>query len=403
VNALKSGGSPTPIQVSNETGANAICDSSDINGLTAGLITDPANFNNTAYFYFLPGSDATCGTSDDVWKMVKVGMTATDAPIPAKEPVATLHNATTAAIIGWLAKNGTNLNQYDANFSNPVTVTTFTNSVYWEGWGTTLGSFFLQVDGQLYLYHVSTHTLSGSLYTFSCGVTCGPNNFRQDGVNGYFKDGNSIYKVPLNGSSSASLLVSETGSINLFLLTDKDVVYDTLSFPLGLSGLRAVAKTGGTPFDLDTSAGAFPLLSAGVRVYYIVGETAKVVREDGTIESSIDNASWRGASVSTTVTLSDADANDVSRIILAEGITGTSVANSTLKSFDAATNTLVATLGTVPADISSIFFSPADGDNLLGIGVTGSNNDVFFVNTGTADSLIRVTTDKNESLVQFSP
>jgi len=320
--------------------------------------------------------------------------------------VATLHNATTGAIIGWLAEDGTNLNRYDANFSNPVTVTTFTNSVNFNGWGTTLDTFFLQVDDQLYLYHVSTHTLSSSLHTFSCGVTCGSNNIKQDGVNGYFNDGNSIYKVPLNGNTSASLLVSETDSIGQFLLTDNDVVYDTFSFSLGPGGLKAVAKTGGTPFDLDTSAGAIPLWAAGVRVYYSVDETAKVVREDGTIESSIANASWVGISLSTTLTLSNA--NVASRIILAEGMTGTSVANSTLKSFNAATNTLVATLGTVPTDISSLFFTPEDGDNLLGNGVTNTgshNKDVFFVNTGIADSLARITdtTDKDESLIIFTP
>ena len=406
VNALKSGGSPTHIQVSNETGANTVCNSSNINGITAGLNTDPANFNNTSYFYLLPGSDATCGTSDDVWQIVKVGMTATDTPIPAKEPVATLHNATTGAIIGWLAEDGTNLNRYDTNFSNLGTVTTFTNSVTWVGWGTTPDTFFLHVDDQLYLYHVSTHTLSSSLHTFSCGVVCGNDIIREDSVNGYFNDGNSIYKVPLNGNTSASLLVSETDSILQLLLTNNDVVYNTFSISLGLSGLKAVAKTGGTPFDLDTSAGAIPLWGAGVRVYYSVGETAKVVREDGTIESSIANASWVGISLNTTITLGNT--NVASRIILAEGMTGTSVANSTLKSFNAATNTLVATLGTVPTDISSLFFTPEDGDNLLGNGVTNTgshNKDVFFVNTGIADSLARITdtTDKDESLIIFTP
>jgi len=67
------GQSLTPAQVSSETGAATVCD------------TDPdsdlMNVDNSIYFYKLPGTDGNCNTSDDVEKMVTVGMSSSTSPV----------------------------------------------------------------------------------------------------------------------------------------------------------------------------------------------------------------------------------------------------------------------------------------------------------------------------------
>ena len=73
------------MQLSNEVlGAGTLC-SDGLDDGDAGM--DLANANNSQYLYQLKGVDGLCGTVDDVYKMVRLGMTASDTPITAKKPV----------------------------------------------------------------------------------------------------------------------------------------------------------------------------------------------------------------------------------------------------------------------------------------------------------------------------
>lgn len=381
VSALKSGGTPTKVQVSSETGAATICNKSGNN--------DFANPDNSGYIYSLPGTDGLCNTTDDVWRMVKIGMTATTAPVPAKESVMSLNNWQTGAITGFLAKSGNSLNRYDANFDLAATVTTFTTLMGVYHYASN-GDTVLWVDNKLFIYHIGTNTLSNLIYTSSSTY----HNTPIDGTNGYFKDGTSIYKFPLDGSAAATVLATESGTIDKLFYTDSKVVY--VSSQGSSSTLKAVSKTGGTASTLDsaTSGGISIYQVSGTRIYYNIttgsGSTAKVANENGTIESSISNAVWTGAVGGTTVTLGPWTPVWVLRV---DGMTGTGMANGTLKSIDASNNTAVVTLGTVPSDIKSIVFY-GNGNDMLGTGSTNGTSstfDIFFMNSDTPNSLVRVT------------
>jgi hypothetical protein len=113
---LTSTSTPVAQQLSSEAAAT-VDDLCSFTGTTAGtgayynyagifFATDLQNPMNTSYVYRLPGPDGVCNTSDDIFHMVKTGMSATTAPIVATAmPVATVHNAT-GRITGFIITSG---------------------------------------------------------------------------------------------------------------------------------------------------------------------------------------------------------------------------------------------------------------------------------------------------------
>jgi len=410
VSALTSNGPPAATQLSNEAGAGLICRSTS-DGFD---LTDPAL---SQFVYELPGPNGTCSdniTQDNVWRMVTVGMNASDSPVPAKKPVAALHDwSTTGALIGWLALDGATVYRYDPQFTDATKqlVITITSAVSRVDASTEMPAdgIFLVVDNTLRFYNVGTGTLSESLYSnvpFGIGAIA----IIRDGVNGFFQDGSSIYKVPADGSAPATLLVSDhLGPV--FALLDYSVVYTVLT-GTGTE-LHSVLKSGMLSFKLDSVPDEITgLWTAGFRVYYNVlsasGVTAKVMHEDGTPESSSVNSAWVGMSNSTT--LSYGTRTTPMRLILSKKMHGASVAKSTLSSIDAATNTPVAKLGSVPSDIDHLGFF-GSGNELLAVGWSGfllppdiaviSAADVFFLDSETTNSFARVSSTPDiESLIQ---
>jgi len=148
VSTLKSG-SLTPVQVSSESMADQLC--------TEGSPGDPveedfSNVNNSQFRYVLPGIDGVCNTNDDVWKMVRLGMSSTDTPVLAKPTIQGLTDFTTGAISGWLLHEPVagELQRCDASFANCSTITTVTSSVAWHS--QSANSSLLEIDNQLFVY-----------------------------------------------------------------------------------------------------------------------------------------------------------------------------------------------------------------------------------------------------------
>lgn len=399
VSALKNGGTPIPVQLSSESDIFSPCNN-DLNDLGEDL----ANPDNSQFLYSLSGPDGNCNTTDDVWKMVKVGMEPTDAPIPAREPVTSIVDISSGTLTGWLAIDESTLKRYDANFENRVPITPFTDSIDEIGKGGVTSSgynIFLKVDNQLYAYNTGTGELSQPLHTFQS-----PDSYFNslDGTNLYFVDGNSIYKIPQDGSVPSIPLVAEGSPGNIVYLysTDNRVIY-VYSASEG-DELKAMAKTGGEPSTLDkvTSGSLYIMDVAGDRVYYEVlkypspenpsRSIARVVREDGTLETSVEDAYWVGETF--TAQTPGVDMKPA-RLIRVEGINGQSPSGGTLKSVDGATNTVVATLGTVDSDINEWILFSGFGKDLLGWGVSSTDlqlqMDVFYLNTDTDNSLRRLT------------
>jgi len=121
---------PVPVQVSNETGGAAFCD-------PHGAENEPdlSDHGKSVYIYQVPGNDGSCFTTDDVWKMVRLNMTASDSPITAKPIVTVLNDTSTGATIGFLAFEGNKLVRCDQNFLNCSDVLSFTTDVEELGFG----------------------------------------------------------------------------------------------------------------------------------------------------------------------------------------------------------------------------------------------------------------------------
>lgn len=390
VSAL-SGDNLTPVQVSNASGLTSICQ--------ARPEPDYADHDNAQLVYRLPGADNTCGNADDVWKMVKTGMSSSESPYAAFQPLAAIRDGATGAINGWLAINGGNVNAYDANFTNPVLVSAFsaTPSVL-----STVadGRIVLHIDNELRLYdpYATPPTLSGSLGTVTAIGTV-----RRDDTHLYYDDGAALYRMPLDGSSAASLVITGSGYVSLASSTSNRLVY------WDDSSLKSVPKSGGSPTTLASGGGVAiePIGASGTRFYFHAYwycgtgwcSTAHIIDEDGTNDTTINDSAWFAWTEPTSVSYGTS-ARDMAldRVLLRNVLT----APYTVKSYAAGSGTLLGLLGTMPATMdqgySPFFMRLPNNGNLLGYSLDSGNgtNDVVFLNTDIDNSLTRVT-DSNEN------
>jgi|GEM_PF-2419101 len=388
----------TPTQVSSEADVTTLCN--------RGMVPDFAGQDNSVYLYEMPGPDSTCSTaSDNILKMVRVGMNSTDNPIVAKQVMTTepifsndrfmaLWDKTSGAIIGWLAREGQNLVRCNQNFENCTALSPFATTIRNLGGNVFTGQIILLIDSNLHAYNISTGALSQSLYT-SLGST--PTGGRSDATHLYFRDAGSILRVPLDGSAPASPLVTESGNLRFFNLTSNSVVYTVFSTSSTTTSLKVISKAGGTPSTLVPFTTDFTELEvvAGNWLYYQKGSTAGKIMDDGTGGTEIPNARWVGQIASADSSYSvpafgSGSTFEIQTILWVEGCSISSCAGGTLKSLDAPTNTGEIVLGTLPSDISYIDFFEI-GQNSLSYTALSAVVDILFIKADQANSLVRVT------------
>jgi len=394
MSALKSD-PQTPIQVSNETGASIICDTDDE--------IDWSDHGKSVFFYKLPGGDSNCNTGDDVWKMVRLNMSASDAPIMAKAWELGQFNQSTGALEGFLAFDGNKLVRCDQNFQNCTDLVLFSTSA--EALEDNFsGDAILRVDNQLFHYNTVSGILSIALHTFSGGIPSFVNS-AADETAMFFADGDQMFKLFMNGNTPSTPFITETGTtFDIINATTSKVVYTTRTGGLPTTYImKAAEKSNGvvTPLVSSTTDFLAPFdFISGNFVFYDRMSTSGsftrgVIKDDGTASSEIPNAAWYGL----TGSAFSAEGVVVDRLIWAEGCT-VSCAGGTLKSVNA-TATGALTLGTIPNDIFFIdFFAFGAGDSILGGGPDHSGlfeTDVFFVNPNQANSLSRITTTSSFS------
>jgi len=425
VSALKSD-SLTPLRVSSESMANQLCPDGPVHGnITRG---DLSNVDNSQFFYVLPGIDGLCDTNDDVWKMVRLGMSATDTPVIAKPTIMELTSLTTGVISGWLVHDPVagELQRCDASFASCSTIATVTSSVDWH---TQADNYILlEIDNQLFVYTIDADTLSLALFTIPAGTYL--NDVANDDNTTYFVYGSLIYQIPVNGSAMATVLTMESGDIQNLQLNNNNLVYQLGSSAQGTE-IKSVSKAGGTPLSLVTATDTDYLrilIAKNNRVYYNVRNTtgtgatlanvpvaAGVIDDDGMNQMETMAAAWTGVIFSTTWNLNNPlnFGTLVDKVILAEGYdiigAGGGYAGATITSVDAATSADIATLGTLPTtDYLRNVFCFGLGDNRL-CSVSADltprstppaspfQSDVFYLNASTDNSLTRVTNTASES------
>lgn len=391
---------PTPVQISNETGAAAICDSDeepDFGG----------NHGNSVYGYSLPGADTTCFTSDDVWKGIRLNMTSVDSPIDfsalALQPVTTLRDMTNAAIVGWIAVDhsaGT-LVECTADFTDCSTTIIGTTVLNVGSIGIDLNSGAQAIwvyDGtnyDVYTYDAVSSTLSSSLYSSTTPLQS--DDF-QDATAAYFGEGPQVIKKISFSGPTVTTVVDETATTQFIVeaqLTDTRLVYVTADAAFTTITIKSVPKAGGasTPLVSATSPDNFDgLIFSRNKVFYNKTSSgtdyAGYILDDGSASAyEVPDAQWTAMAASSTMNAA-ADFT-ITRLIRSHS-------DATVWSFDPAAYSSTSTgiqLGTMPSGEGMYsMYGGGLGNHMIGVGFnTAGLGDIFYFEPDVAGSIVRVT------------
>lgn len=397
---------PQPQRLSSETEARTICE--NYGG------PDLANDANARIVYALPGPDDNCQSAgDNVWRAVRIGMTAADAPISAKPVITSFSDPANGGLGGWLVREGNDLKVYDADFAQSGTLISAGRIEYLQG-GTS-DKLLIRAGDDLHVFDTATRTLSPRRHTLSNPVY----SYTRDGSDVWVLDGDDFFRYSLNDSAQAVKVAEDAQDVRG---SNIEIAGDRIVYILARPGatatqrtyvVKSLPKSGGAPMVLaDNLSGIGGFAVAGSRVYFnaLQGNTATAwsMLADGTLPAAIPNAAW-------TDSIADAEISPqrgrtVHTMLLTEGYTNADVqfGGGTLSSYDAATFTRVATLGQLPSDMELIRLGTGTGRYFLGVGygdpqaaTAPRNQDIFLIDTFTSGSLQRLTnTPLPESAVQ---
>jgi hypothetical protein len=419
VNALKER-SLIPEQLSSESNANQMCTPLS----KQAVISDYNNPGNSQYLYSLPGVDAVCGTSDDLLRMVRLGMSANDAPIEAKKALRPLIDLNNGGISGWLVNDAGALKTCDANFRNcgATIANVATDAIFWLD-SRRHESLLLEIDQQFFIYNIPTQTLSLPRFTRSSS-TQAVGLAVADGSMVYLADEDTLYQFPADGSDDAVVLwVDPVGVGNLKVTTNK-VIYKSGD------SLKAVDKTGGAAITLVSGSDNLFYSTSGDLVYYSYAlllyqplsgasldstlvqhfNKAGIVTAGGDILFERGNAQWVFQVVGPRPIWIGGESDlmnvDTTTMVLASGGSsgsGHSLPGATLQSFNTSTGQAGPILGRLPDDNEITYlFCKQGGEAMLchtshhirlatESVVTVFEGDVYFVNKAEAGSLLRIT------------
>ena len=413
------------------------------------FVADLANPTNSSYLYRLPGPDGVCNTTDDVVHMVKTGMGPNDAPITVSAmPVAAVRSAD-GGLAGFIIKSGSELVETDSNLANPVVLGSFAAPIgvavalpvgTTQGYPT--GGLYV-VDGNIVYVDYVGHSVSAPLYTIpnwtptneAAAFAASPNTLYfsiNTPASGATAASAAIYAMPADGSAAPAAIDREPGRILTlsFPIQGTDLVWAVANPTFEVESLPAA---GGSVSVLATTAGnAGTLLATATTVYYtdwlssydgttkvstrsntetgIVGLNGTVVQAplaNSTFVNGGEQAPWPNDTTTTqTPYLTLLQVQGLTPVAVTNATTGEQfvvdgVSGGTLIAIDAATNQPSLTLGTLPTSTAAALNGTFRGNG--GSGFIEANNsistndpasrDLYFLNTKTAGSLVRVTGD----------
>ena len=453
---LTSIGEPQPQRVSNETNAT-IDDTCSLSGTQVAGATyaytgvyfaaDLQNPVDSSYFYRLPGPGGTCNSGSDVIKMVKTGMSPSDAPVTvAGMPVATVHTSL-GGIAGFVVTSGAQLVMVDANFQNPVVLGTFAAPISVAQVlpvglvsGEPTGQLFV-VDGNVVHVDYVGHSVSAPLYTIPTWSATGAGAlFAASPTTLYIAQdtaattgtaaSTSVYAIPADGSATAAALDTEAGSIEtlVFPVSGTSVLWGVSN---GTYAIRAMPDGGGAVTTVASGTvndGTF--VATASAVYYTTwagasdastnvttrsGTSSGIVGMDGAvIQAPLANstfvdggeaAPWPDdATTDRTPFVTLLQVQGLSTVTVTDPANGhaftyDAVSGGTLVAIDAASNQQVATVGKLPSSNAvslSGTFRDIDHNGFLEATnplstLDPATRDLYVMNTRQDHSLARVT------------
>ncbi len=434
------GTAPAAVPLSSETTATI----DDVCSYTPGAnlvgtvsASDFVTPSNSAYFYRLPGADGVCGTADDTVRMVKLGMSATDAPISALMPIAVARSAA-GAISGYVAVQGATLTLFDSNFANPRVLYTASAPIVQAYRLSTppqivsTSSLFV-VDGRIVFLDYAAGTSRGPLFTLARPAETPPTATGSDAL--YFVDtvitgtgaqavtAATLYKMPLDGSAAPSALLSEPVRIQTVQLPPGSTTLAYSSTPAGgVYTIKTVSTAGGATRSVlagNGNTGSFTAIGAGIywsssqrtetapRTFVFSDPRSGVVRNDGTVllpavvNSRFEGNAERSDSLVVTRLFRVRGLSPVTTVVASNGdtITDAAAAGSLLDSIDISSNLFGPTIGTVPSSTIAFLGTGLVGDSGFIAGTTRNSTanpatrELLYLNATLAGSLIRVTTN----------
>ncbi|MEW8304087.1 MAG: hypothetical protein AB2724_13890 [Candidatus Thiodiazotropha sp.] len=436
--SVNQSGSLTPVQISSETTAGQICSISGVGIAALQSVNDLTDINQSQLVYSFPGADGDCSTnSDNIWKMIRLGMSSSDSPIDALSPIIWLWDNDNS-IGGWLVNDNGNLKRCDQNFINCGNgIAQVRNARVIPGspfpvFGGALGlnNHLLEIDGQLFVYNGDTNTLSDAIFAIPEGEYF--SGYTTDENYIYLASFSMLYRAPIDGSSTAILLGQEDPGSGIgpviwsLNATENKLVYAyyEINETGNVGEIKTLDKSGGTPETLVTAAGAnFGDVSVkGERIYYDLRELnidisntaliqtvipllAGVMDENGVIEFEAANAGWVGSTFSSTLDYEmGSQAWVIDKIVLGE-ITNREISGMSLRTFDTASGNELLNLGTVPnieglTEFNCVFSTVQDHILCLAAieitpqpqpGSPTTQQDIFYLDVSTSGSLTRVT------------
>jgi len=456
---LTSSTTPDAQQLSSESSAT-VDDTCSFTGTTAGtgayynyagifFATDLQNPTNSSYVYRLPGPDGVCDTPDDIFHMVKTGMSATAAPIVATGmPVTSVHSAM-GGITGFVITSGSSLVLVNSSFSNPVTLGTFAATIgvavalpvgATQGYPT--GQLYV-VDGNIVYVNYTAQTVSASLNTIpNWTTTNAAATFAASPTTLYFAINTpatkstpasaTIYSMPANGSAAPSSVDNEAGHVAtlVFPVNGSNLIWGVENTGTGYT-IRTVPQTGGNPTTLETGTnndGTF--IATASTVYYTTwmgtsdsttmtstrtGTQTGIVALNGTvIQAPLPNSTflnggeaqpWPNDTTTTaTSTITVFQVQGLTPVTVTDATTGwvytaDGVSGGTMIAISTSTNQPGATIGTFPTSTATFLTDTFRGNGDTGfIEATTSistqappTRDLYILNSQTAGTLTRVT------------
>lgn len=333
---------PAAIQVSSASGLT-VCGSVGTNG-------DPSNPDNSASVIETGGPDGNCDTSfDNTFTLVRMSMSASDSLIDAVKPLDDVTHEMTQAPLGWLVADAAlgKIVFYDNAFSNPQQIADLT------GTAEELTDDFYRIGDKIRKFVPSTLAFKDvdtapSGFTYSNETTADADFFY------FIRTDQKIFRAARDGNSPATQIYAGSDvptQVGFIAATTTRIVFSDRGG--GTFVVRSIPKTGGVKAaTFVTSSNKFSIV-AGNRVYsQNAGPssiTTEVVNDDGSGLTTTANSFFAGFVVPTKFNLKT-DRARFSKLIRVEDIAfgSGSLAGAKVRSIDAATASIVASIGTLP-------------------------------------------------------
>src|SRR6185437_12438396 len=285
---------PAPQQLSSETAAtiDAACSlsaagvaGSNYDYVGVFFAADLQNPTNSTYIYRLPGSGGTCNSGDDVFHMVKTGMSPSNDPIEVSAmPVATVRTPQ-GGIADFVIKDGADLDLVDSNFSNAIVLGTFNAPIGVAAAlpvGTTQGfptGQLYVVDGDIVYVDYAGRSISAPLYSIpNWQPTNSAAIFAASPDTLYFSifaaatsstpASTNIYAMPSDGSAAPTVVDTEPGRVTsmLFPVQGSSLLIGVAG--PGIYSIRSLSSGGSVTTLVSSTQNIGTFIATASTVYY---------------------------------------------------------------------------------------------------------------------------------------